>query len=303
MVNFFFMLRKLAFVFATVILLPSVVSAYTNPGPPAGFVNDFANLISPAIKSQLEQELSAFEQKTKHEIVVAAINNLGEDTIENFSVKLFEDWKIGKKGADNGVLFLISKDDRKMRIEVGYGLEGALTDAQASAIINKIAKPAFQAGNFDQGIAASVRAIEGAAQGEDISGRFAAAETKESPGGLFNGFITGILIVFFFGNFLIHVFGQTKAWWPGGVLGAILGAVVGYWLFSLTWNLLWSILSTALLGLGLDYWASKHGPFKNNPSRRGGPFFWGGFGGRGGGGGFGGFGGGGSGGGGSSGSW
>lgn len=297
------MFSRLKIIFLVFLFFPSVVLTYSNPGPPTGFVNDFASLLSPAVKNQLEAEISAFEQKTKHEIAVVTINNLGEDTIENFSVKLFEDWKIGKKGADNGVLFLIAKDDRKMRIEVGYGLEGALTDAQVSAIINKIAKPAFQAGNFDQGIAASVRAIEGAVQGEDISGRFTAAESKKAPSGMFNLLIYGFFALIFFGNFLVHLFSQSKRWWPGGIWGAILGLVLGYWLFGLALSALWTILGLGFFGLLTDFWASRHGPLKSSHMGRSGLFFGGGgFGGRGGGG-FGGFGGGGSGGGGSSGGW
>lgn len=291
---------RIAFLF----LFPSFVFAYTNPGPPAGFINDFAKILSPAVIQSLEQELANFEKQTKHEIAVVTIPSLQNDTIENFAVKLFEDWKIGKKAAGNGVLFLIAKDDRKMRIEVGYGLEGALTDAQALAIINKIARPAFQANDFNQGVAASVRAIEGSIQGEDISGRLAVAENKETPRGLFNLLIYGFFAVIFFGNFLIHLFSQSKKWWPGGIWGAILGAVLGYWLFGLALSAIGTILGLGFFGLLTDYWASKHGPFKNKLSGRGGPFFWGGFGGRGGGGGgFGGFGGGGSGGGGSSGGW
>lgn len=293
-----FLLTLLLFIF-----WPHMAAAYSNPGQPTGFVNDYANLLNPATKQTLEQELSAFENTTKHEIVVAIVNDLGGDTIENFAVKLFEGWKIGKGSSDNGVLFLIAKDDKKMRLEIGYGLEGILTDAQSAAIINKIVKPAFQAGAYDQGVTEAARAVEDIVRGEDISGRLAQVDTREAPRGLFNAVIYGFFAVIFFGNFLAHLFGRSKAWWPGGIWGAILGVVIGIWIFGLAWKILETVVGLGLLGLGLDYWASKKGPGKRGPGHPGAGFF-GGFGGGGfGGGGFGGFGGGRSGGGGSSGGW
>jgi len=129
------------------VALSGVALAYTNPGSPTGFVNDFAGVFSGEQKATLEQKLVTFEKETSNEITVVTIKALDGDTIENFAVKLFEDWEIGKKDKDNGVLVLLAMDDRQMRIEVGYGLEGALTDAQSFWIINKIMKPAFQQEN------------------------------------------------------------------------------------------------------------------------------------------------------------
>lgn len=290
------MRSKFFLTFLFFIFWPSIVLAYVNPGQPTGFVNDFAGLLSPAVKSQLEAELSAFEQKTKHEIAVVTIPDLQGDTIENFSVKLFEDWRIGKKGADNGALFLIAKEDRQMRLEVGYGLEGVLTDAQSSAIINQIAKPAFQAGEYEQGVTESVAAIEKIIEGEDVSG-LVQARSRTSSEGLAHIFLYGFFALLFLGDFLRHLFSHSKRWWPGGVWGAVLGVVLGLWLFGLVWKIFLAVGGLALFGLGLDYWASKRGPIVSSR----GSHFLGGFGGGGWGGG--GFGGGGSGGGGSSGGW
>jgi uncharacterized protein len=284
------------------LFFPSIVLAYYNPGASQGYVSDYASMLSAATKTQLEQDLINFEKETRHEISVVIIPGLQEDTIENFSVKLFEEWGIGKKGADNGVLFLIAKDDRQMRIEVGYGLEGALPDATAWQIIDKIATPAFKNGNYDSGVLQSVSAIESAIKGEDVSGRLTTTNEKN---GLFR--VVNQFGYFFFFLFLglmeiiAHSFSKSKRWWPGGIIGAILGLIIGLILFATVGTVIVTII-LGLLGLLIDYKASKKGPDGWGKSGRGGMFFGGGgFGGSGGG--FGGFGGGGSGGGGSSGRW
>lgn len=278
-----------------IMFTPLAAGAYSNPGKPAGFVNDYAGLMSAAARQSLETELSNFEKETRHEIAVVTIPNLGGDTIENFAVKLFEDWQIGKKGADNGVLFLISKDDRQMRVEVGYGLEGALTDAQSFAIIDKIAKPAFRAGDYDAGITQSVAAISAAARGEDVSGRFkeSGKKTRGLPVGDWIYFV--VFIIFILQAVVVRL-SHTKTWWLGGIIGGILGLVLGLILFGLALKIILSAVFLAIIGLAVDYAASRNGPIKGGGSSAGGFFL-------GGGGGFGGFGGGRSGGGGSSGNW
>lgn len=141
------------------LLLPLTCTAYYNPGTPTGFVNDYTNTLSATQKQTIETELKALEQETKSEVVIAIIQDLRDDTIENVAEHLFKEWGIGKKGADNGVLLLLSLKEHKMRIEVGYGLEGAITDAQTHDIIAHILKPAFKAGNFYGGIADATHAL------------------------------------------------------------------------------------------------------------------------------------------------
>src|SRR3989338_1634920 len=96
------------------IFAPALVFAYTSPGKPTGFVNDFAQMMTAEARTALEQRLTSFSQETGHEITVVAIPNLNGDTVENYADKLFQEWGIGKKEYDNGVLFLISRDDRKL---------------------------------------------------------------------------------------------------------------------------------------------------------------------------------------------
>ncbi|MEK7190073.1 MAG: TPM domain-containing protein, partial [Patescibacteria group bacterium] len=247
--------KILAF-FSFLLFFPAATLAYYNPGTPQGYVSDFASMLSVAVKTQLEQDLSNFEKETKHEISVVTIPDLQGDTIENFAVKLFEDWKIGKKGADNGVLFLIAKDDRQMRIEVGYGLEGAMPDATAWQIVDKIATPAFKNGDYDNGVLQSVSAIESAIKGEDVSGRLSATKTKSNLFNVINQF--GYLFFFLFLGLMelfAHFLSKSKKWWPGGLIGAVLGLIIGLIVFATVGTVILTII-LGLLGLLIDYKAS-----------------------------------------------
>ena len=114
----------------------------------------------------MEQELRDFEDQTSNQLVVVTFSSLEGEALEDFSIHLAEAWKIGQKGKDNGVILLIFKDDRKVRIEVGYGLEGALTDATSQLIIENEIKPRFREGKFDEGVEAAVQAIMAATKGE-----------------------------------------------------------------------------------------------------------------------------------------
>lgn len=124
-----------------------------------GFVNDFANTMSKDWKSKTEQLAVKVENETTCEIAVAVIDNLKGLTIEDYAVRLFEKWGIGKKDKDNGVLLLVSMDERELRIEVGYGLEDVITDIEAKNIIDDVIVPRFKENNYDSGIYNGVVAI------------------------------------------------------------------------------------------------------------------------------------------------
>jgi uncharacterized protein len=126
---------------------------------PLGYVNDFAGLISAPVEDRLEAELAAFTASSGSEVALVTLESLKEDTIENTAVALFEQWGIGKKNQDNGVLLLIAAAERELRIEVGYGLEPILTDSRAGAIIREDITPKFKAGDYDGGVSAGVEAI------------------------------------------------------------------------------------------------------------------------------------------------
>ena len=295
-------MRKIAIIFAVFCSLQMSASAFTVPGNPTGFVNDYANILSGDTKQKLEEELRSFNASTSNEIAVVTISSLDGDTVENYAVKLFESWKIGKAKEDNGVLLLIAKDDHKLRIEVGYGLEGALPDILAKDIIDNKITPSFKNGDYDTGVTNGVKAIIEATQGEYK------ATTKQSSNSMNSDSIFGIFMFVIFGfQFLFSILARSKSWWAGGVLGGVVGlGITLFHVFGIT-LVIGSVVTFILVCLGLvfDYVVSK--TYVASLSRGGGIPWWIG-GGRGGssfGGGtsFGGFGGGSSGGGGASGSW
>ncbi|HOW88026.1 MAG TPA: TPM domain-containing protein [Candidatus Omnitrophota bacterium] len=144
----------------------SLLWALQVPPRPDGYVTDRAGLLSPSTKAELETTLRNFETKTSNQVVVAVFPSLEGDSLEDFSIRLAETWKVGQKGRDNGVIFLIFKNDRKIRIEVGYGLEGVFPDALAGQIISQVVAPHFRKGDYEAGITAGVDAIMKATQGE-----------------------------------------------------------------------------------------------------------------------------------------
>jgi uncharacterized protein len=134
----------------------------------AGRVNDYAEMIDQATEERIEAKLSDFEAATGSQVAVLTIDSLDGDPLEDFSLRVAETWALGRKGVDDGLLLLVARDDRKMRIEVGYGLEGQLTDLESGRILSNILRPAFRSGEFAAGIEAGVDAIVGTLQGDDV---------------------------------------------------------------------------------------------------------------------------------------
>ncbi|HSL51740.1 MAG TPA: TPM domain-containing protein [Candidatus Deferrimicrobiaceae bacterium] len=152
------------------------------PPPPDRRVNDYAGALAPADRDRLEQQLIAREATSRNQVVVAVFRSLEGESLEGYSIRLAQAWRIGRKGLDNGVIFLVFLDDRKMRIEVGYGLEGSLTDAVASSILRDVVAPRFREGRTADGIAAGLDAIDRA-----IAGTYArppSAGPERRPGDL-----------------------------------------------------------------------------------------------------------------------
>ncbi len=260
-------------------------------------VNDYAEMLSPATRQQLESVLTALEKSDSTQLAVLTIPSLEGENLEEFSLKVVEKWKLGQKGLDNGVLLLIAKNDRKLRIEVGYGLEGVLTDLTSGRIIRDIITPQFRNGNFDQGVINGVSAIISVIRGE-----FKAEDMAASSGQKSDGNIEGMVIFLLFILFNISkVFGRQK------IVAATISGVALPVLSSLFLGFQWLIfLALIPAGFLAGYLASIFlGNFSGSSGRRPGGYGGyssGGFGGSSSGGGFGG-GGGGFGGGGSSGSW
>lgn len=134
----------------------------------SGRVNDTAGMLDQATSSRIEATLKSLEAQTGDQVVVLTIPSLEGEALEDYSLRVAQTWKLGQKDKDNGVLFLIARDDRKMRIEVGYGLEPTLTDAISGRILRNIVRPAFRSGDFNGGIEKGVAAIVKTLEGEDV---------------------------------------------------------------------------------------------------------------------------------------
>ncbi|QPC88506.1 hypothetical protein GA830_03375 [Mesorhizobium sp. NBSH29] len=148
-------MRAVALFVALTLFAPLAAFAAELPAL-TGRVVDNAGLIDTATKAELEAKLAAFQQKSSDQIVVATIPTLDGEPIENYANQLFRTWGLGQAGENNGTLLLVARDDRQMRIEVGYGLEGTLTDLHSSLIIRNTMVPAFRAGDFSGGISKAV---------------------------------------------------------------------------------------------------------------------------------------------------
>ena len=280
----------------TIITRPVAAKDYPKA---VGYVNDFADIISQSVEMKLEAELSSFEASTSNELAVVTLSSLEDDVIENVAVELFEQWGIGKKKQDNGVLLLIAPNERELKIEVGYGLESALTDSRAGNIIRTVITPEFKKEDYDAGVSQGVKAIKIALT--DDPSVFDIVESKTS------GSSEPISIIIMVGGTLLTIYAvaflsRSKRWWPGGVIGGGIG-----FFFGLSNSVIWGIIGAVCLGaygLFLDYIFSQN--YKTRKSK-GLPTSWwssgGGFSSGGGGSSFGGFSGGSSGGGGASGSW
>lgn len=136
--------------------------------PLSGRVNDLAGLLSPERARKLDARLQQFEAETGHQIAVLTIPTLEGEDIEGFGIRVADAWKVGQKGFDNGVILIVARNDKKLRIEVGYGLEGVLPDAIASRIIREVIVPHFRADDFAGGIEAGIEAIMRATRGEPL---------------------------------------------------------------------------------------------------------------------------------------
>jgi len=137
------------------------------PPAPARHFNDYAKVVSPNIAQQLDQALENFERETSSQIVVAVYPKMQSDSsIEDYTVRVAQSWQVGQKAKDNGAVLFVFISDRKMFLQVGYGLEGVLPDALCKRIIEDEIKPGFKAGDYNSGLAAGVSAILSAAKGE-----------------------------------------------------------------------------------------------------------------------------------------
>ena len=204
-----------------------------------GYVNDYANMMSPAVRTKLTNELKEFERTDSTQVVILTIPSLEGLAIEDYSIKVAEAWKVGQKGRDNGILFIVASQERKMRIEVGRGLEGKLTDLTAGRIIDLVVKPRFKRGDFNGGFVAGVAALIDATKGEFKADDAKPSQKKRS--------FSPLLTILLFGGISLLILGSFSR-----VLGGIAGAVglpaAAYLILGVS---VFTLILFAILGLAM----------------------------------------------------
>lgn len=153
------MKKPLLFLLVSAILLAVSVALAADIPYLTGWVTDNARILSPETKRSLTEILKAHEERTGNQIAVLTVSTLDGESIEEYAVTVFNAWKLGQKGKDNGILLIVAPNDRRMRIEVGYGLEATVPDALAGRIIQHIMTPKFKNGDFDGGVSDGARAL------------------------------------------------------------------------------------------------------------------------------------------------
>ena len=292
-------LRCAALAAALALLAPGVRAEPQVPVPVLNArVTDLTGTLTPEQAAALEAKLGAFERTKGSQVTVLIVPTTKPEEIEQYAIRVAEAWKLGRKGVDDGAILLVARDDRKVRIEVGYGLEGVLPDATANRIIDEDIVPRFRDGNYDGGITAGVDRMLRVIEGEPLP-EPERRETAHGAGGL--GQLLPLLLVFALvgGSILRRLFGRV-----GGALAT--GGLVGF----VTWLIIRIVAMSFVAGMvafvfavvggmgggpgGSGWYSGRRGRGIGVPGGFGG----GGFGGGGFGGGGGGFGGGGA-----SGSW
>ena len=206
---------------AAVLLLTAFVATGQVPVPQLkARVTDLTSTLSADQARALEQKLAALEARKGSQVAVLLVPTIQPETVEQYAIRVFDQWKLGRKGVDDGVLLLIAKNDRKLRIEVGRGLEGAIPDAYAKRIIDEEIAPRFKQGDFAGGIEAGVARITKLIDGEPMPApqRPVSSSQPDYWNWMFYGFIAVMLI----GGLLRSVFGRFLG---SGIVGAAAGVV------------------------------------------------------------------------------
>jgi len=278
---------------ATLLLVTLICLAEDRPAPAlTGRVVDETQTLTAGQLQSLEAKLQAFEQRKGSQIAVLIAGTTFPEPIESYSIRVAEAWKIGRKGVNDGILVIVAKSDRVMRLEVGYGLEGAIPDAVAKRLVDEVFIPGFREGNFYEGLDTGIDRLIKVIDGEPLPEASQSQAGKGSPRSIESYFVVFLVATLAFGGLLRRVLGRLPA-------ALVVGTAIGF----LAWLIIAPVVVALLTGI-VAFVVTLFGG--GMPGRLGGGGFGGGgFGGGGFGGGGGGFsgGGGGFGGGGASGRW
>lgn len=217
-------LRRLAGVFTLLLLLLVAPAKATDVPALQGRVNDYAQVLGDS-EAGIDAKLTAHEQRTCEQIVVLTVRSLNGQDIESYANDVFAQWKLGKKGVDNGVLIVVAVDDHRIRIEVGYGLEGRLTDLASSRIIRERMRPRFAEGDYAGGVESGVDGVLGVLDGDATATSVAPDESPapiiaregfwKSGAGIF------VVLVALFWLLFAWLASQGGSWWSMFLLGPL----------------------------------------------------------------------------------
>ena len=288
--------RGLFFALFFIAVFPILIALAEVAVPPlTAHVTDLTNTLDSIQVQSLDAQLAEFEKTKGAQLAVLMLLTTQPETIEQYGLRVVEQWKLGRKKVDDGALLIIAKDDRKMRIEVGYGLEGVLNDATAKRIIAEVITPLFKQGDFAGGIEAGLQSMMQVVGGEPLPPPVAQQGKQPTPNFEAIIILTFVLVVVV-GGVLRTLLGRLPA---AGLVGGLAGGIA-WWILMPVFGAVAMGVVVFVLSL-LSGTARNAGSFRSGRGDNSGGFPGGGWGG-GGGGGFGG-GGGGFGGGGASGSW
>lgn len=233
-------------------------------------VIDQTNTLSKNQISSLSDRIAKNRGEKDFQLGVLMIPTLGSsESLEDYSLKVAREWGIGAKDKNNGVLLFIAKNDRKIRIEVGSGLEGDLTDLQSKHVIDDVLAPKFRTGDFYGGIGGAIDSISALVQGEADPNANAGSESESVSSfelWMFAGVFSLVIL-----QWIVSILARTKSWWAGGVLGAVIGLGIGFFVSWALWSIFLLIL-LASLGVLLDRLVSKN--FQKRKSSGQDPAWW-----------------------------
>lgn len=235
-------------------ILMMAVSAFSvlakNFPAPTGFVTDCCQFLTSEERETIDTALSGFQQETSTQVAVAVVQSLEGDSVENYANELFRTWGIGEKSKNNGVLLLFALDERKIRIEVGYGLEGVLPDALAGRIIDDEITPLMKQSRYAEAVTNGTNAIMLAVKGEYTEATpslYQPAYATDDVGGMVSNFLVLLFFLFNSSVFWISYMARSKSIWAGGIGGGLLGVAL---MFIFGFGMITGVLTGILIILG-----------------------------------------------------
>jgi uncharacterized protein len=239
-----------------VIAVPALAVPLRDLPPLAARVTDLTGTLGESDSAVLESALASLERETGSQVAILLVDSTGPETIEQYAIRVAEAWQLGRDGVDDGVLILVALDDRRMRIEVGYGLEGVLPDARANRIIDRTMAPHFAQGEIADGLAAGITVIADAVRGEALP------EPAQKQPGLpdFGGLLPILLIIgMTLGGVLKRAFGALGgAALAGGIVGVIVWFIVGIVMTACIAGAV-AFLAVLFMSAGPGAWSSGRG--------------------------------------------